>query len=174
MKNSCLKVNKSKTWHWQPEDRAFGNVLGVVQSEDWSNLVTLLWLLWYYSPNLTCPNSQGTFFCLSEMLQLSPLCWGCFTARVQSCVPDCDAYLLGSWRHSSIVQHASPAIQDSACVLELSTEQKYRLNHMLWSYRTSSTKFMRYSKQFWLFGLQNPHLRVISWTGPCYLRVPTY
>lgn len=61
MKNSCLKVNKNKSWHWQPEDRAFGNVLGLVQSENWSNLVTLLGLLWYYSPNLTCPNSQGTF-----------------------------------------------------------------------------------------------------------------
>lgn len=128
-----------------------------------------LWLLWYYSPNQTRPNSQGMFFCLPKMMQLSTLCWGCFTALVQSC-----QHLLGrSWRQSSIV-HVSPAIQESE-LLFCSFPQNRSTGWITCSDSTDiCTKFMRYSKQLWLFDLKTPHLQVVSWTGPCYLRVPTY
>lgn len=114
MKNSCLKVNNNKSWHWQPEDRAFGNVLGLVKSEDWSNLVTLLRLLWYYSPNLTCPNSQGMFLWLSKMLQLSNLAEA---TLLLECNSVCLTVMPTPLRKLKTFMYVSPAIQESACVL---------------------------------------------------------
>lgn len=136
MKNSCLKVNNNKSWHWQPEDRGFGNVLGLVQSEDRSNSVTLLQLLWYYFPNLTI------VLILQECFPISPKCCSyplfAEAALLLECNPVCLTMMPAPLRKLKAVMYSTACISSNSGVSWCSaafTEQKYRLNHMLWSYR---------------------------------------